>query len=135
MHYLKHFLLALQFLTRLPTKNYTEVSAVEVGSSVLFFPLVGLIIGSLLVGVAWTFANLSASILALIILILSVLLTGALHLDGLADSADGWLSGGDKQRSLEVIKDPSVGTAGVVIVVLTLLSKCIVLVELIANNY
>jgi len=131
---IKPFFLALQFLTRLPAKNYDKIADIDVGRSVIFYPLVGLIIGSILVGIEYAFSNVSAPLLALIILIASVLLSGGLHLDGLADSADGWLAGGDKQHSLTVMKDPTVGSAGVIVIVLVLLAKYIVLVEIVADS-
>jgi len=131
---MKLFFLALQFLTRLPTKNYAEVSELEIGKSVLFYPLVGLLIGTILVAIEQGGSFLSSSILAIIILVISVLISGALHLDGLADTADGWLSGGDKEKTLSVMKDPHLGTAGVVSVVLVLLAKYVILIEVVEQE-
>lgn len=129
---IKALFIALGLLTRIPvpkTFHITESDSEKLyGWSVLFYPLVGFIIGGLLVLISWClslFVLPSNGLLeAAIILTIWVLITGALHLDGLADSADAWLGGyGDQQRTLEIMKDPYSGPAAVVILVLVLLLK------------
>lgn len=129
---IKAFFIALQLMTRIPAPVMFHISDQDseklFGWSVLFYPVVGLLIGGLLIVISWSLSFLilpqSGLIEAAIILTSWVLLTGALHLDGLADSADAWLGGyGDKQRTLEIMKDPCSGPAAVVILVLTLLFK------------
>lgn len=129
---IKAFFIALGLLTRIPVPNMFHVTENDseklYGWSVLFYPLVGLIIGGFLVLVLWSLSLLTlpshGMIEAGIILTLWVIITGALHLDGLADSADAWLGGyGDQQRTLEIMKDPYCGPAGVVVLVLALLLK------------
>lgn len=129
---IKAFFIALGLLTRIPVPkmfHITESDDVKLyGWSVLFYPLVGLLIGSILLLFNWgfSFLNLPAHgmVEAGMILAIWVLITGALHLDGLADSADAWLGGyGDKQRTLEIMKDPYSGPAAVVMLVLVLLLK------------
>ena len=118
------FLIALQFLTIIPVTHLTIASDKQLGDSSLFYPVIGLIIGSLLVVSALWLSDLSLTIQAAIILILWVLLTGGLHLDGLADCADAWVGGlGSKQRSLDIMKDPAAGPIAVVVLVLLLLLK------------
>lgn len=127
----KAFFIALQLLTRIPAPALIlsdESNNKAFGLSVLFYPLVGLIIGGVLVFVQWLLSNLSllshGLIEASIILTIWVLITGALHLDGLADSADAWLGGyGEKQRTLDIMKDPYCGPAAVVVLLLVLLMK------------
>lgn len=128
----KSFLISLQLLTRIPVPmlNVSDDSNNEkcFGLSVLFYPLVGLIIGAILVFVNKLLSYLSLPahglIEASIILTVWILITGALHLDGLADSADAWLGGyGDKKRTLDIMKDPYCGPAGVVVLLLVLLMK------------
>ncbi|NPA72117.1 MAG: adenosylcobinamide-GDP ribazoletransferase [Gammaproteobacteria bacterium] len=132
---LKPFWLALQFLTRLPTPHYESVNSKEVGQSVAWYPLVGLLIGLLLVGVAQLHFWLPASIVSGLVLAVWVWLTGALHLDGLADSADGWLgANGDSKRALEIMKDSQIGAGGGVVLVVFMILKWTVLVELINNQ-
>lgn len=129
---IKAFFIALGLLTRIPVPKAFHVTESDseklYGWSVLFYPLVGLIIGGLLVFISWCLSLLvlpsNGLIEAAIILTIWVLITGALHLDGLADSADAWLGGyGDQQRTLEIMKDPYSGPAAVVILVLVLLLK------------
>ena len=118
---------ALQFLTIVPiARAFDEVT---IARSMLCFPIVGLMIGAVLVAVA----QLPASIMvvAALVLVVWVLLTGGLHLDGLADSADAWAAGRDNvQRALAVMKDPRCGPFAVVVVVLLLLCKFAGIVEL-----
>jgi len=118
------FLVALQFLTRIPVRVRYEAGAPLLGRSVLYYPAVGLLLGMLLSLPPMLFAGSSPMLLAAIILAVWVLLTGGLHLDGLADCADAWVGGhGDKQRSLQIMKDPASGPIAVSVLVLVLILK------------
>jgi len=117
-------LLALQFLTIIPVRHTYIASDRQLGNSILFYPVIGLLIGSILAFSSLMIANIPLQSQSAIILILWVLLTGGLHLDGLADCADAWVGGlGSKQRSLEIMKDPTAGPIAVVVLVLLLLLK------------
>jgi len=133
---LRALLLALQFLTVLPLPVRWQPQPQDWGRSVFFFPWVGFIVGLLLCAVyaaLWRIA--SAEVLAILLLTFWVLLTGALHLDGLADVADAWLGGlGDRERTLQLMKDPHSGAIAIVVVVLTLLLKYAALTALVANQ-
>lgn len=124
---IRAFLIALQFLTRLPVRLRRQPEARELGRSLLFYPLVGLIIGlllALLALLAERLAGLPFALHAALLLVVWVLLTGALHLDGLADTCDAWAGGrGDRERTLAIMKDPRSGPSGVTAVVLVLLVK------------
>lgn len=121
---MRAFWLAVQFLTRLPTPRELEFDAATRGFSVLFYPLVGLLLGALFALVHWPLATADAGLEAALLLLVWVLLTGGLHLDGLADSADAWLgSHGDRERALAIMKDPHTGSVGVAAVALVLLIK------------
>lgn len=123
-------LVAVQFLTRLPVRLPRMPSPAEQGQSLLWYPLVGLAIGWLLAAAAWIGGELPAQLLAALLLLLWVWISGALHLDGLADTADAWIGGfGDRERTLEIMKDPRSGPIGVTAVVLTLLLKYAALVS------
>ncbi|MCQ8119639.1 adenosylcobinamide-GDP ribazoletransferase [Methylomonas rosea] len=118
------FLVALQFLTRIPVSVRYEAGASLLGRSVLYYPAVGLLLGMLLSLPPTLFVGASPMLLAAIVLAAWVLLTGGLHLDGLADCADAWVGGhGDKQRSLQIMKDPASGPIAVSVLVLVLILK------------
>jgi adenosylcobinamide-GDP ribazoletransferase len=89
-----------------------------------YFPFVGLLIGGLLVGVDWIGALLFPAFLRCIVDVLFLaLVTGAFHLDGLADSADGLFSHRPRERVLGIMKDPRVGVMGVLAVLFCVLLK------------
>ncbi len=125
------FLIALQFLTRLPVRLPGTPDAHLVGRSLLYYPLVGLILGSVLAALNWTLGNAPSLLRAALLLAAWVLLTGALHLDGLADSADAWVGGlGNRERTLAIMKDPYCGPAAVVTLMVVLLTKFAALEQL-----
>jgi len=118
------FLIALQFLTIIPITLSAIPSDKHLGYSALFYPVIGLMIGAVLVIFAQLFSTLPIQIEAAILLTLWILLTGGLHLDGLADCADAWVGGlGSKERSLQIMKDPAAGPVAVIVLVLVLLLK------------
>lgn len=123
------FWIALQFLSSLPVRLPGMPQPSELGRSLLFYPLVGLLFGGLLWGFADLLAGVPLFLRAALILTAWVLLSGGLHLDGLADSADAWLGGfGDRERTLVIMKDPRSGPIAVITLVLVLLLKfCAVL--------
>ncbi len=129
------FWAAVQFLTRLPTPHLAHDDEALAGRSALYFPLVGLLIGLLL----WLLAALTDAatpgVQAALVLALWVGLSGGLHLDGLGDSADAWLGGGDRQRSLDIMKDPRAGAAAVIAIALLLIVKFAALEALLANGH
>lgn len=132
---MRSFWLALQFLTRLPTPQLAELEPQTVGRSLLFYPLVGLIIGALLWALSQLVAGLPPTLSAALLLLLWLLLSGALHIDGLADMADAWVGGhGDRERTLTIMKDPYCGPMGVSAVVVVLLLKYAALLELVAHD-
>lgn len=132
---LSPFLVALQFLTVLPIRLNHAPDAPAIGRSLRYYPLVGLLIGALLAGLAWLLSGAPALVAGALVLAVWVAVTGALHLDGLADSADAWLGGlGDRERTLAIMKDPYCGPAGVVTLVLVLLFKFAALAYLVPNG-
>lgn len=135
MHLPRAFLIALQFLTALPIRINEQPDAAATGRSLLYYPLVGLLIGALLAVFAFTLSAAPVLVAAALLLAAWVAVTGALHLDGLADSADAWIGGlGDRDRTLAIMKDPYCGPAGVVTLVLVLLIKFAALAYLIPNG-
>ncbi|EPQ0430347.1 adenosylcobinamide-GDP ribazoletransferase, partial [Acinetobacter baumannii] len=129
------FWIALQFLTILPIELKTIPTAQQNGRAILFYPLVGLIIGGILFLVTCIFVKLPALLLAAIVFALWIWLTGGLHLDGLADTADAWVGGfGDKLRTLQIMKDPSCGPIGVLSIVIVCLLKFALIYVLIEQH-
>jgi len=118
------FLIALQFLTRIPVNDHHPANTTSPGQSVLYYPAVGLLLGALLSLMPLLLTDASPLLLAALVLSAWVLLTGGLHLDGLADCADAWVGGyGNRQRSLQIMKDPAAGPIAVSLLVLVLMLK------------
>ncbi|MGN2390249.1 adenosylcobinamide-GDP ribazoletransferase [Pelomicrobium sp. G1] len=131
---LQPFLIALQFLTRLPVTQ-GDWREEDVGRSIAWYPAIGLLLGGLLAGFGWILQGASPGVAAALLLALWVAVTGALHLDGLADSADAWLGGhGDRDRTLAIMKDPHRGAAAVVAVAVVLIAKFAALEAAIGNG-
>ena len=118
------FWIALQFLTTFPVSLKAIPTHQQNGQSVLFYPLIGMLIGVILYLVAWCLVPVPLVLQTAILVVLWVWLTGGLHLDGLADTADAWVGGfGDRERTLTIMKDPSCGPIGVLSIVMVLLLK------------
>ena len=118
-------------MTTLPIKLPDNWSAGDGGRAAPWYPLVGLIIGAL-AWLAWkgstfVFPPLIVGVLTLLIW---VVLTGGLHLDGLADCCDGLLASASLERRLEIMKDPHVGAFGVIGLIVVLLLKAAALASL-----
>jgi adenosylcobinamide-GDP ribazoletransferase len=136
MHIFGPFITAMQFLSALPIHTTTPPDNPTIGHSLLYYPLVGLILGALLGGLAWGLDDINPLLSAAIILTCWVLFTGGLHLDGLADSADAWMGGlGDRERTLAIMKDPYCGPVAVVSLVLVLLIKFCALQLIVTTPY
>lgn len=124
---MKGFIIALQFLTRLPTPRVT-VNGDDFPHAMRWFPAAGLVVGLIIAGTAWMGAWIDPWTGAIAALIAWVIVTGALHLDGLSDLADA--SGAahkDRARFLAVMADPHVGSFGVVAIGLQLIAKLVLL--------
>lgn len=120
--------LALRFLTRLPTPEPGPVDDARIAASLAWYPVVGALLGGLLAALAWGMGALGAEpmLVAGVVVLAWVGLTGALHLDGLADMADAWVGGqGDRERTLAILKDMAIGPVGVAVVVAVLLLKLV----------
>ncbi len=131
----RDFLIALQFLTRIPTPVMSAPTPAELSRAALFYPLVGLLIGGLMLALALLLKHSDPILLAVLLLSVWVMLSGGLHLDGLADSADAWLGGqGNLERTHEILKDPLLGAAGSISVTLILLIKYSALYVLLKNE-
>ena len=129
------FWIALQFLSSLPVRLPGMPEPAQLGRSLLFYPLVGLLFGGLLWGLDALLLGTPLLLHGALLLTAWVLLSGGLHLDGLADSADAWLGGfGDRERTLLIMKDPRSGPIAVITLVLVLLLKFAALLALIEQR-
>lgn len=131
---LKPLRIAVQFLTRIPVPSPGIAADEDTGRSLLWYPLVGAIVGAIL----WTLYTLTGGVSPLLraalILAVWVLITGALHLDGLADSADAWLGGlGNRERTLAIMKDPCSGPGAVTTLIIVLMLKLAALDAVVAS--
>jgi len=118
------YFIALQFLTIIPLPLQVRCDERDLGRSMALFPLVGLTLGLLLAGAQWLLEPLlPASVSDLLLVALLALITGGLHLDGLADVCDGLAARGGRERFLEVMKDSRIGAVGAVGLLLVLALK------------
>lgn len=135
MNWLRHRLqegqLALMLLTRLPAGNL-DSNVPKLASAVWFFPIIGIPIG-LLVGLTYIgtynlgVSPILASILAFCI---GILVTGAMHEDGLADCADGFGGGQNKQTKLTIMRDSRIGSFGVLALIFIIFTRIVSLSNL-----
>lgn len=125
---MRGFILALQFLTRLPAPVVRDFQADDLARSAAWFPLVGLLLGGLLALLGLAAQPFDPWLAALLVLLAWVWLTGGLHLDGLADTFDALGAAHcDRERFLQVLSDPHVGSFGVIALVLQLAAKLVLL--------
>lgn len=131
--FLRHYLLSLQFFTRVPVTgrlaDWVGFCPAMLRASAAHLPGVGWLVGGVVALLSWgllallppsPFAPLVAAVLGTVV---SVLITGAFHEDGLADVADGLGGTQSRERALEIMKDSRVGAFGAIAVVLALLAK------------
>ncbi len=142
---MKALLAAVAFLTRVPLPMRWRFEGIDVGRGALFFPLVGAAIGVVSVTVlkllslrvAWGAAPrlgspwLPPALVAVCLVSMTTWLTGGLHLDGLADMADGIGGGRSREDVLRIMRDPSIGAFGAIALVLLLLGKVLSLGSLV----
>jgi len=122
---------AVQFLTRIPIQLDNRFSQAHLRSAVRYYPLVGAGVGALCAVVLWLATTvLPLSISVLLAIAFGLLLTGAFHEDGLADTFDGIGGGVDRTQALTIMKDSRVGTYGALALITMLVLKATVLIEL-----
>lgn len=110
---MKRFLLMLQFFTRIPINKALDIKKDDFSKGIVYFPVVGLIVGGLTSLVYYISSLFFQDFVSFIMVLLtSTLLTGGLHLDGLADTCDGLFSARNKERMLEIMRDSCIGTNG-----------------------
>lgn len=127
--------LAFMLLTRLPTGKSAEPDDATVARAVWIFPVVGLLVGAAGGGIFMlaSYLGFGMASAALLAMGMQVLLTGALHEDGLADTADGFGGGRSRERKLEIMRDSRIGTYGVVALILILSLRFTALQDIASN--
>ncbi|MBT2866698.1 adenosylcobinamide-GDP ribazoletransferase [Chromobacterium violaceum] len=131
---MRGLILAVQFLTRLPTPQLADFKPEWLAGSARWFPAVGVIVGALLLAALQLGSLADPWLAALLALLAWVMVTGGLHLDGLADLADALgAAHRSRERFFEVLKDPHLGSFGVLSLLLAVIAK-LVLLMLIARQ-
>ena len=124
------FLTALRFLTVIPLPWRHEVDPEELGRSLGYFPLVGIIIGLILAGLNWLLRLIMPSAVVDALLIVSmVAISGALHLDGFVDTCDGIAGHKTPEERWQVMHDSRAGAFGIIGVILLLMVKYVSLIS------
>ena len=121
------FATAFRTLTILPFPG-RQAKTENFRQSLAFFPVIGLVLSAVLYGVfnlCLQFNQMPPLLCGLLLVATNIVLTGALHLDGLADVCDGFGGGATREKILEILKDPRQGTFGVTAIVLDVLAKVI----------
>ncbi len=132
---MKAFFSALSTLTILPVPRRFQCDEKSLAASIVYFPLVGLFVGALLAVLVYLLKPILSPLpLAAVLLFVSVVLTGGLHLDGVADLADGLGAGGSPERILAVMKESQIGAFAVIALVLVLLLKFSLFFEIIEKG-
>src|SRR6266851_3299673 len=120
--------LAISFLTILPVIDQRPASEETVAASFAWFPIVGFLIGVALVGEDWLLAHVFAQVIRSVLIVISLtIITGAVYLDGLADTADALGAGRDRERALDILRDSRIGTFGAIAIFFDLILKIAVL--------
>jgi adenosylcobinamide-GDP ribazoletransferase len=133
--WVEELLVAFQFLTRLPASRISHQSD-SLSRSTKFFPLIGLVVGLGASVLQHLLApHLNRALVALLILIYLVLITGGLHEDGLADTVDAFGGGWNREQILTILRDSRIGTFGALALVLSLLARFLLLSILPVNRF
>lgn len=134
-HELRLALVALQFMTRLPTPGWVGFEPAWLNRCVRHFPLVGMAVGAFGAGVALGAQVLWSPWVAATLAVAATLwLTAAFHEDGLADTFDALLGAAARERALAIMKDSRIGTYGAAVLLLVLMARVALLAELLARD-
>jgi cobalamin 5'-phosphate synthase/cobalamin synthase len=130
----ERFLTALAFLTRIPVRDAPGTPE-AIGRSASVFPVIGALVGVAEVVVLWTCRRaMPPTPTATVIVLTGIVLTGGLHLDGLADTADGFGGGRTRDDVLRIMRDHQIGTYGAIALIMTLLLQISAIASLIERD-
>jgi adenosylcobinamide-GDP ribazoletransferase len=128
---MKAFFTAMMFLTRIPLPNFHS-SKEDWYKSAIYYPIVGLILGCLLLIVHYSFEKIfPISVVALFIVFFWIWITGGLHLDGWIDLHDAVGSNRNREQMLEIMKDSRIGAMGAISVICLIIGKIVAVFEII----
>jgi adenosylcobinamide-GDP ribazoletransferase len=131
MNQIRIFLTAVMFYTRIPVPKWVGYSKENLNKATGYFPLVGVVVGAVGGGVFWLAQELLPLPIAIILsMIATILLTGAFHEDAISDFCDGFGGGYTKEQILTIMKDSRLGTYGAIGLVMTLLSRFVLLTNI-----
>ncbi|KIN79857.1 adenosylcobinamide-GDP ribazoletransferase [Clostridium botulinum] len=121
---LNDFLLMIQFFTRIPINKNLQCEKVNFRMGAFFLPVVASIIGGIEFLIYLGLKNfLPSNVIIVLLLLFTAMITGGLHMDGLADTCDGFFSLRDKERIIEIMKDSRMGAFGTIAMIINLLLK------------
>lgn len=128
---------SLALLTRLPLPKLPAAAFERQAQAAWSFPVVGLTVAGLACVAGWVAfkVGLPAAAAAGLVLMTQIILTGAMHEDGLADTVDGFWGGWDRERRLEIMKDSAIGTYGVLALILSVGLRWAALTQLLAFDF
>ncbi len=128
---MNRFLIMLQFFTTIPVPCKLEFTQEEFGKGIIYIPFIGTIIGAFLLALYYLSSLLSSDTVSAVFTVIGgVIITGGLHLDGLADTFDGIFSYRPKEKMLEIMKDPRLGTFGGMALFFLLLLKILFILSI-----
>ncbi|MBM7583839.1 adenosylcobinamide-GDP ribazoletransferase [Bacillus pakistanensis] len=137
MSYIKALLINLQFFTIIPIRKDLPMDQKHISISVGFFPILGLLLGLIYAFFASVLINmtpLSTLSIAFIIWLSMIVLTGGIHLDGWMDTSDAYFSYQNREKRLEIMKDPRTGAFGVISLLILLSAKFLFIYESVVNQ-
>lgn len=132
---MKRLKLAIGFLTIFPLRSRDNFLPGDMGRAAGWFPFIGALLGFIVAATTYGFQKIFPPLLAAACsTAIWIVITGGLHLDGLADSCDGLLNASNRERRLEIMKDPRLGTFGGLGLILTVMLKFVCLYSLPVNG-
>ncbi len=132
---MKRFILAIQFLTRIPINISLKVEEKDFIEGIIYFPIVGLIMGMIILSSYYIGDLILGKLLGSVFAVaMEIFITGGLNLDGLANTFDGVYSNRQKDRILEIMEDRRLGTKGAIAIILLLMIKIVLINEISVPN-
>ncbi|ALS77757.1 cobalamin synthase [Planococcus kocurii] len=125
-------LLALQFFSVIPVKKQLPMEKIHITAMYAMLPLVGILFGSVLAVSVWLLrdaTDVSSLLIGFVVVAIGLVVTGGLHMDGLADTGDAYFSYQDREKRLAIMADPRIGAFGTMVLLLAIVGKVIVVAE------